>query len=40
MAFGRTTYFDMIDVCEAAAHELTSAWLRRAPEWAPYRSAG
>jgi transcriptional regulator with XRE-family HTH domain len=24
---GPTTYFDMVDVCEAAAHELAAAWL-------------
>jgi transcriptional regulator with XRE-family HTH domain len=26
--YGPTTYFDMTDVCEAAAHELAAAWLR------------
>ena len=26
MLFGGTTYFDMVDVCEATAHELASAW--------------
>lgn len=25
--YGPTTYFDMVDVCEAAAHELAAAWL-------------
>ena len=29
MAFGYTTYFDMLDVSEALAHELAAAWLRR-----------
>lgn len=29
MAFGYTTYFDMVDVCEVLAHELAAAWLRR-----------
>ena len=27
--YGFTTYFDMVDVCEAAAHELAAALLRR-----------
>ncbi len=27
MAFGTTTYFDMVDVCEAAAHEFAAAHL-------------
>jgi transcriptional regulator with XRE-family HTH domain len=31
LTFGRTTYFDMIDVCEAVAHELAGAWLQQAP---------
>jgi transcriptional regulator with XRE-family HTH domain len=26
MVFGGTTYFDMVDVCEAVAHELAFAW--------------
>jgi transcriptional regulator with XRE-family HTH domain len=26
MLFSDTTYFDMVDVCEAVAHELASAW--------------
>ncbi|MGH3489285.1 MAG: helix-turn-helix domain-containing protein [Actinopolymorphaceae bacterium] len=29
MAFGYTTYFDMVDVCEVLAHETAGAWLRR-----------
>jgi hypothetical protein len=29
MAFGFTTYFDMVDVCEPLAHEIAAAWLRR-----------
>jgi transcriptional regulator with XRE-family HTH domain len=28
LTFGPTTYFDMLDVCEAAAHELAAAHLR------------
>jgi hypothetical protein len=31
LTFGRTTYFDMVDVCEAVAHELAAVWLQRAP---------
>ncbi|MGH8901353.1 MAG: helix-turn-helix domain-containing protein [Egibacteraceae bacterium] len=31
LTFGRTTFFDMLDVCEAAAHELARVWLRQAP---------
>jgi transcriptional regulator with XRE-family HTH domain len=27
LGFGYTTYFDMVDVCEAAAHEMAAAWL-------------
>jgi transcriptional regulator with XRE-family HTH domain len=27
--YGPTTYFDMVDVCEAAAHELAATWLSR-----------
>lgn len=27
MAFGYTTYFDMVDVCEVLAHELAVAWM-------------
>lgn len=27
--YGPTTYFDMVDVCEAAAHELAASWLNR-----------
>jgi transcriptional regulator with XRE-family HTH domain len=30
LTFGPTTYFDMLDVCEAAAHELATAHLRPA----------
>jgi hypothetical protein len=26
--YGYTTYFDMVDVCEALAHEIAGAWLR------------
>ena len=26
--YGYTTYFDMVDVCEAVAHEVAAAWLR------------
>ena len=26
--YGYTTYFDMVDVCEAVAHEIAEAWLR------------
>jgi transcriptional regulator with XRE-family HTH domain len=26
--YGHTTYFAMVDVCEAAAHEISAAWLR------------
>jgi hypothetical protein len=29
MSYGFTTYFDMVDVCEPLAHEVTLAWLRR-----------
>ncbi|MGW0183467.1 helix-turn-helix domain-containing protein [Nocardia sp. NPDC003345] len=29
MRFGLTTYFDMIDVCEALAHETAAAWMAR-----------
>lgn len=28
--YGPTTYFDTVDVCEAAAHELAAAWLSHA----------
>jgi transcriptional regulator with XRE-family HTH domain len=28
LGFSYTTYFDVLDVCEAAAHEFTDAWLR------------
>lgn len=28
MAFGYTTYFDMVDVCETLGHELAAAWIR------------
>ena len=28
LGFHYTTYFDVLDVCEAAAHEFTDAWLR------------
>jgi transcriptional regulator with XRE-family HTH domain len=35
LTFSRTTYFDMIDVCETAAHELAGAWLRRPSAAAP-----
>ncbi|MEV0177720.1 helix-turn-helix transcriptional regulator [Streptomyces sp. NPDC050625] len=48
MAFGYTTYFDMVDVCEGMSHELAGAWLAagsdpawlRAPRWddLPFRS--
>lgn len=48
LGFGYTTYFDMVDVCEAAAHELTAAWLEGgssgewlgSPTWSrlPFRS--
>jgi|SRR5579884_963734 len=48
LSFGYTTYFDMVDVCEAAAHELAAAWLDSgssedwlaAPTWSrlPFRS--
>lgn len=48
LGFGYTTYFDMVDVCEAAAHELTAAWLASgkagawlgSPTWSrlPFRS--
>jgi transcriptional regulator with XRE-family HTH domain len=27
--YGYTTYFAMVDVCEAVAHEIAAAWLRR-----------
>jgi hypothetical protein len=27
-AYGYTTYFDMVDVCEVVAHEIAAAWLR------------
>ena len=27
MAFGLTTYFDMVDVCETIAHETAAAWI-------------
>ena len=26
--YGYTTYFAMVDVCEALAHEIAAAWLR------------
>ncbi|MBF6343413.1 helix-turn-helix domain-containing protein [Nocardia cyriacigeorgica] len=29
MTFGLTTYFDMVDVCEAMAHETAHQWVRR-----------
>ena len=29
MAYGYTTYFDMLDVSEVLAHELAAGWLRR-----------
>jgi hypothetical protein len=29
LAFGYTTYFDMVDVCEALSHELAAAWIER-----------
>jgi hypothetical protein len=29
MTFGHTTYFDMVDVCEAAAHELATVHMAR-----------
>ncbi|WP_098701795.1 helix-turn-helix domain-containing protein [Nocardia farcinica] len=29
LRFGLTTYFDMVDVCEALAHETAAAWLSR-----------
>ena len=33
MAFGTTTYFDMVDVCEVIAHETAAAWMaHRGPE--------
>ncbi|MCI3276243.1 helix-turn-helix domain-containing protein [Streptomyces cylindrosporus] len=48
MAFGYTTYFDMVDVCEGVAHELAGAWLAagsdpawlQSPRWEdlPFRS--
>ncbi|MCX5332098.1 helix-turn-helix transcriptional regulator [Streptomyces sp. NBC_00140] len=48
MAYGYTTYFDMVDVCEGVAHELADAWLAagsdpawlQAPRWEdlPFRS--
>ncbi|MET7701355.1 helix-turn-helix transcriptional regulator [Streptomyces sp. NPDC005485] len=48
MAFGYTTYFDMVDVCEGVSHELAGAWLAargdpawlQAPHWddLPFRS--
>jgi transcriptional regulator with XRE-family HTH domain len=28
-AYGYTTYFAMVDVCEVLAHEIAAAWLRR-----------
>jgi transcriptional regulator with XRE-family HTH domain len=31
LTFGLTTYFDHVDVCEAAAHELAAVWLRESP---------
>ncbi|MGH3040099.1 MAG: helix-turn-helix domain-containing protein, partial [Gaiellaceae bacterium] len=31
LRFGLTTYFDMVDVCEAVAHELAAPWLRDTP---------
>jgi transcriptional regulator with XRE-family HTH domain len=31
MGFGRTTYFDMVDVCEAAAHELAAVHMAGKP---------
>ncbi|MGH8910056.1 MAG: helix-turn-helix domain-containing protein [Egibacteraceae bacterium] len=44
LTFGHTTYFDMIDVSEAAAHELAAVWLRQTadpvhPTWSelPFR---
>lgn len=47
LTFGRTTFFDMVDASEAAAHEFAAVWLRRppataepaAPEWGelPFR---
>ena len=35
MEFGYTTYFDMVDVCEAAAHEFAAAWnhVGRSEDW-------
>jgi transcriptional regulator with XRE-family HTH domain len=34
MGFGRTTYFEMVDVCEAAAHELAAVHMAGKPvEW-------
>ncbi|MEU4343105.1 helix-turn-helix transcriptional regulator [Nocardia sp. NPDC023852] len=29
MAFGLTTYFDMVDVCEVIAHETAAVWISR-----------
>ncbi|HZZ45935.1 MAG TPA: helix-turn-helix transcriptional regulator [Pseudonocardia sp.] len=29
MEYGYTTYFDMLDVCEVLAHELTAVWMRK-----------
>ncbi len=35
LGFGYTTYFDMVDVCEAAAHEFAAAWsaFGSSPSW-------
>ena len=35
LEFGHTTYFDMLDTCEAVAHEFAAAWQETgcAPEW-------
>lgn len=35
LVFGHTTYFDMLDTCEAVAHELAAAWKAAgcAPGW-------
>lgn len=32
LAFGETTYFDMVDVCEAMAHEVAATHLRAGPD--------
>jgi transcriptional regulator with XRE-family HTH domain len=39
LVFGPTTYFDMLDVCEAVAHELAAAHLKLAPTGTQFHKA-